>query len=153
MATRAPKMGLTPLRRKRCIEAMETSGRYDEAAKAAGVKMRTLFDWRQAHPDFDAELTACCERKAHRMHRKVIDAMERHLDAVLAGKRHPDKHAVHQKTGRRVLVQRGEEIALSPDVMHKVLTKVDPSWTKDTTEITLSQFEEAMDAVQREEAE
>ena len=140
-------------RHKAAVEAFRKRGYYNDAAQAADVDRHTLWEWRKRYPELQADMDVAREQQVERIGRKYIRAIELHVDAVLTGQRLPDRLGVHPQTGRLVVLQQGDLVRLCDKLTKLALTRYEPAWTKDTAEITVSQFEEAMDAVQREEEE
>ena len=148
MATRARHLGLTPKRRAAALAELRESGRYDNAAAAAGVAYETFYGWRKRYPDFAEEVNQAHDGQVARMGRKVVRALEMHVQDVLEGKRLPDRYGINQKTGERVLIEEGAPIPLNVALARTVLTKHDKTWTKESSEVTVNEFSAALDAVQ-----
>ena len=134
-SARAAPAGLTEARENAVLAQLRESGRYDEAAAAAGVSYMTLYRWRKADAAFAERCTAAIDAMNVRIGQKYRRAAELHVDSVIAGERLPDKYAVVQKTGETVLVQRGERIPLNTQLARYALTKLDPSWTAPKQEV------------------
>lgn len=121
---------LTARRRAKCIDAFRETGKIASVAQAVGVCQMTLRKWRREDATLQAELDEAYEAYVERVAHKAVTALERHLDSVLAGERHPDKYGIVQKTGERVLLQHGEKIPLNVALCRTALTRYDARWVR-----------------------
>ena len=99
-------MKLTKAKQRQAIEAYADKPIYAHAAKAVGVTESAIRQLRDRDPAFAAALDQADEQHTERLFAKTRAAIEKHLDAALAG-----------------------EEKLNPAIIDKVLQRVDRRWT------------------------
>ena len=129
--------GLTKARWKKAVRVYETCGLYARVSEALGVDHETLLRWRQATPEFQADLDAAAERYDSHIGSLARSALEMSIQRQLDGAKLPDRYAV-SRTGERFLAEEGAPYEVDAAKLRTALTKLDPSWTHPKKEVDVT---------------
>ena len=144
---RAPKLGPVPRRKQAALDAYEQTGRVCDAAEAAGVAPRTLWEYRQHDPEFAAAWKEAGMRCDVRIGTKARRALEQHLDDGLSRRTVRRKRQEALKDGTVVDLVEEEPATLHPALVRTGLTKLDATWTHPKTEVEHSGSVDLMHAI------
>ena len=143
---RAPRLGLTPARRKAAVESYRKSGSFVRTCEHLGIGVTTLHDWRRDHPDFEEELREAGRHVDLRIGELARNVLEQRLEDM-RDRRRPRQQAIVQRTGEVVELEGPPEYDVAS--IRTGLTKLDPSWTHPKQEVEHSgqvQVDAAIDA-------
>ena len=134
---RAPRDGLTPARRKKCVSMYGALGVYAHVSEKLGISPRTLLRWRNEHPDFQAELDAVKKEMIERISEKCASRLEEYLDSIGTMQVVESKDTVTVK-GEPYTEVRREIVRPIPAMLKFGLTKYHP----DLVRVPLTQDEQ-----------
>lgn len=101
-----PQSALTP-KQKKAISALADGASYTEAAAAAGVGVRTLWNWRQNH-DFATEIEDRITILREETISKILALASESLDILSAIQRNSSRDSVRVQAATSILRQTGQ---------------------------------------------
>ena len=142
------RRGLTKERWKTAIRVYSQCGIYARVAEQIGVDQETLKIWRDANPEFQADLDAAGAEYDSKIGSLARSALEMSIQRQLDGAKLPDRYAV-SRTGERFLAEEGGLYEVDAAKLRTALTKLDPSWThpKKEVDVTVKTPGELLDAL------
>ena len=141
----AREAGLTPERWVSAVSAYLRYGVFARVAQELDVTERTLYDWREKHPDFQAALDEAGRHHDTRIGQLARKALEVDLEAYLAGE--PLREQVMNAKGDIATLDKPR--VLNIGAVRTALTKLDPAWThpKQQVDVTVTSVGQALDAL------
>ena len=142
--------GLTKERRKMALRIFAETATYARVYEALGVDAETLKRWRDANPDFQAELDEAERQYDRRIGELARTRLDEHLQSIGTMRVTRRRHTRDNKGEAYVEVDE-EPVEANVAMVRTALTKLDRDWThpRNDVNVNVSTAEKVWDASEK----